>query len=122
MDRLPVTDASHVAAARRHAVAMAATAGQDVEALLGRLGDRVIALHVKDGVPGVNPFAPDAAPFEPSQLVQTAAGQGELPLAAYIAAAPALEYAVIEFDHYRGDIFDGIAQSVSFLRSNGLSA
>lgn len=36
MDRLPVTDASHVAAARRHAVAMAATAGQD-EADAGRV-------------------------------------------------------------------------------------
>jgi anti-sigma regulatory factor (Ser/Thr protein kinase) len=36
MDRLPVTDASHVAAARRHAVALAANAGQD-EADSGRV-------------------------------------------------------------------------------------
>ena len=33
----------------------AATAGHDVVALLGRLGDRVKALHIKDGVIGENP-------------------------------------------------------------------
>jgi sugar phosphate isomerase/epimerase len=100
----------------------AATAGQDVEALIRRLGDRVIALHIKDGTPGVNPFAPDAAPFDPAQLVQKPAGQGDLPVAAYIGAASALEYAVIEFDYYPDDLLEGIGQAVSFLRENGLSA
>ena len=36
----------------------AATARQDVSALLGRLGDKVKALHLKDGVVGDDPFRP----------------------------------------------------------------
>ena len=38
----------------------AATAKQDVAALLGRLGERVKALHVKDGIIGPDPFTGDA--------------------------------------------------------------
>jgi sugar phosphate isomerase/epimerase len=99
----------------------AATGGVDVEALIRRLGDRVVALHIKDGVPGPNPFLPDATGFDPSQLVQRSAGQGELPVAAYIAAAPALEYAVIEFDWVPGDVFENIAETVTHLHGLGLS-
>ena len=43
----------------------AATAKQDVPALLGRLGDRVKALHVKDGFLGPDPFADGAPPMRP---------------------------------------------------------
>ncbi len=40
----------------------ALTGGQDVPALVARLGDRLTAVHVKDGVvPAVNPWAPEAA-------------------------------------------------------------
>jgi sugar phosphate isomerase/epimerase len=98
----------------------AATAGSDVAALLGRLGDRVKALHVKDGVVGINPFTPDSAPLDKSALDQRSAGQGELPLLDYLAASPSTEYAVIEFDYYPGDIFDGVQGSVEFLNANGI--
>ena len=32
-----------------------------------------------------------------------------------LASVPNLPYAVIEFDHYEGDVFDGIAQSYRYL-------
>ncbi|NQX28938.1 sugar phosphate isomerase/epimerase [Microbacteriaceae bacterium VKM Ac-2854] len=99
----------------------AATGGVDVEALIRRLGERVVALHIKDGVPGVNPFLPDTTGFDPSQLVQRAAGRGELPVAAYLDAATALEYAVIEFDYVPGDVFGPIAETISHLKGLGLS-
>ena len=92
----------------------AATAKQDVPALLGRLGDRVKALHLKDGFPGPDPTD---AQFDPTSLDQRPAGQGEVPLLESLAAAPATEFAVIEFDHYEGDIFEGIAESYRFLTS-----
>jgi sugar phosphate isomerase/epimerase len=87
----------------------ATAAGQDVSALLGRLGDRVIAVHIKDGPmrPGIT-----SADLPKDQLP---AGKGDVPLAAALQAATAVEYAVVEFDHYAGDIFEGIAGSYAFL-------
>ena len=46
---------------------------------------------------------------------QTPAGQGDVRLAEALAAATALEYAVIEFDGFAGEIFDGVAQSHRWL-------
>jgi len=80
----------------------AATAKVDVTALLRRVGDRVKALHVKDGFVGVNPFTVDAPPFDKAMLEQRSAGQGELPMLDYLAASPSTDYAVIEFDHFAG--------------------
>lgn len=98
----------------------AATGKQDVKALLGRLGDRVKALHVKDGVVGENPFRPGAGPVPPDSLDQRPAGKGEIPLLDYLEAAPTTEYAVIEFDHYKGDIFEGVETSVKFFNEHGI--
>jgi len=98
----------------------AATAGQDVVALLGRLGDRVKALHIKDGVIGENPFAVGAPMLDKTSLDQRPAGQGEVPLLAALQASPSTEYAVIEFDYVPGDIFDAVQGSVDFLTSNGV--
>lgn len=98
----------------------AATAQVDVAALLRRLGDRVKALHVKDGVIGENPFVVGSSGLDKTTLDQRSAGQGELPLLDYLAAAPSCEFAVIEFDHFPGDIFDGVQGSVEFLTSNGV--
>ena len=99
----------------------AATGGQDVPALLRRLGERVKALHLKDGIIGANPFLPDAPRLDATTLDQRPAGQGELPLLDYLAAAPFTEYGVIEFDHYaRGEIFDGIQASVDYFNANGI--
>ena len=54
------------------------------------------------------------------RLDQRPAGQGEVPLLDCLAAAPSTEFAVIEFDHYAGDIFDGIQASVAYLNEHGV--
>ncbi|WP_258065900.1 sugar phosphate isomerase/epimerase [Pseudoclavibacter sp. RFBA6] len=90
--------------------------GVEAPALLARLGDRVKALHIKDGPQVENPFLTDA-PFDPSGLGQVAAGQGVIPLGAALDAAPSAEFAVIEFDHYDGDIFAAIATSFDYLEN-----
>ncbi|MET0734918.1 MAG: sugar phosphate isomerase/epimerase [Microbacterium sp.] len=87
----------------------AARAGVDPAALLKSLGDRVVAVHVKDGT-----LDPDAiAAYPPAD--QVPAGQGVVPLGAALDAASALEFAIVEFDAYSGDLFDGIEQSRRFL-------
>lgn len=80
----------------------AAVGGQDVPALLGRLGDRVRFLHLKDG------------PLEPREP-QVALGRGVLPVAAILGAAPRIELAVVELDSFDGDMFEALADSVAFL-------
>jgi sugar phosphate isomerase/epimerase len=80
----------------------AAAGGADAPALLRTLGRRVHALHIKDG-----DLATDASG-------QVPAGQGRVPVADVLAAAPdALR--VVEFDAYDGDIFDGLAASHAYL-------
>lgn len=98
----------------------AATAKVDVAALLGRLGDRVKALHIKDGIIGENPFAVGAPAYDKSTLDQRLAGQGELPLLDYLAAAPSTEFAVIEFDYVPGDMLAAVQGSVDFLQGHGI--
>ena len=90
----------------------ATAGGADPVELLRRLGDRVVAVHVKDG-----PMRPGISARElPND--QQPAGQGDVPLAAVLTAETCrIPYAVIEFDHYEGDIFDGIAQGYAFLSS-----
>jgi len=76
--------------------------GADVPALLGRLGERVVALHVKDGDGSLDPKA------------QTAVGSGTLPVLDFLAAAPnALR--VIELDDTEGDRMAAVAASRAFL-------
>ena len=85
-----------------------AVGGHDPVALLKKLGDRVVALHVKDG-PGTT-----------ETKDQVAVGQGSLPIEEIIAAAPdALR--VIELDDSRGDRFQAVADSYAFLTSKGLA-
>jgi len=80
----------------------ATAGGEDAAALLKRLGDRVVAIHVKDGG-----LATDGTG-------QVPAGQGQVPVAEVLAAAPnALR--VVEFDHFDGDVFAGIATSLAYL-------
>jgi sugar phosphate isomerase/epimerase len=94
--------------------------GQDVPALVERLGSRLIAVHVKDGVvPPGNPWAPGVPAFSSDSLDQRHAGTGEVPLDAALRAATSVEYAVIEYDHAPGDIFTDIAASLAFLRDGG---
>ncbi|NQX25892.1 sugar phosphate isomerase/epimerase [Microbacteriaceae bacterium VKM Ac-2854] len=96
----------------------AALGAADVPELLTRLGDRVIAVHVKDGTLDSEPTEDFALPTD-----QVPAGQGAVPLAAALAAAATIEYAVIEFDAYPGgDIIDGIAASYAWLTEQGLNS
>ncbi len=83
--------------------------GVDPVGLLGRLGERVVALHVKDG------------PATREPIDQLPAGQGVVPIAAVLAAAPQAR-PVVEFDEYAGDIFEGLAASFAFLQSIGVKA
>jgi sugar phosphate isomerase/epimerase len=80
----------------------ATAGGADTPALLNRLGDRVHALHIKDG-----DLATDASG-------QLPAGRGRVPIPEVLAAAPAA-LRVVEFDRYDGDIFDGLAESYAYL-------
>ncbi|WP_434810924.1 sugar phosphate isomerase/epimerase family protein [Microbacterium sp. bgisy189] len=94
--------------------------GQDAAALTAALGDRLVAVHVKDGIaPAVNPFGPDAGEFGSASLDQRRPGGGDVPLAAALQAASAVQYAVIEYDNAPGDVFDDIAASLAFLRDGG---
>lgn len=86
-----------------------AVGGVDPVALLGRLGERVVALHIKDG-----PVTRDAD-------LQLPAGSGAMPIAEILAAAPNAR-PVIEFDAYAGDLFAGIAESLAFVRTLGVEA
>jgi sugar phosphate isomerase/epimerase len=73
---------------------------------LKKHGDRIVAIHVKDGTKDGN------------RDNQVPAGTGEIPVKEILAAAPnALP--VVEFDFYtQGEIFAGIAQSLSFIEEN----
>ena len=80
----------------------AAVGGADPAAVLARLGDRVEAIHVKDG-----PIARD----EP----HVAVGQGAMPVPAILAAAPSSAWRVVELDSCATDIFDAVADSFVYL-------
>jgi len=101
----------------------ALTGGQDVPALVARLGDRLTAVHVKDGVvPASNPWAPGAPEFGSDSLDQRHAGTGDVPLAAALRAGSGIRYAVIEYDRAPGDVFDDVAASLAFLKDGGFVA
>ncbi|SOD63283.1 Sugar phosphate isomerase/epimerase [Streptomyces zhaozhouensis] len=79
----------------------AALGGADVPALLTALGDRVRALHVKDG-----PLTRDGA--------HLAVGAGAMPVPEVLAAAPeALR--IIELDSCDTDLFDALAASRAYV-------
>lgn len=85
------------------------TGGQDVPALLRRLGGRVQALHIKDG-----PATPEAD--------QVPLGGGVVDNAAAIKAAPSARWHVMEMDRTAGDVFTEIRQGAEKLVQEGLSA
>ena len=76
--------------------------GADVPALITRLGDRVVALHLKDGDGSLDPTK------------QVALGTGVLPVWDIIAAAPdALR--VVELDDSETDLLDAVRAGREFL-------
>jgi sugar phosphate isomerase/epimerase len=84
----------------------AAVGGQDVPALIRRLGDRVRFVHLKDG------------PLEPREP-HVALGRGVMPVPAILEAATFRELAVVELDTFDGDMFGALSDSVAYL--TGLS-
>ena len=86
----------------------AAVGGQDVPALLGRLGDRVRYLHVKDG-----PVTRD----DP----MTAVGAGRMPVAEILAAGTAAEWHVVELDQCATDMMTAVGESLAWLAARGLA-
>lgn len=94
----------------------AAQGGEDVPALLSRLGARVRFLHVKDAPLDGNGI------LSPDRFDQVPVGEGALPWADILAAAPATELVVVEFDEFRGDVFDASARSKAALEALGARA
>ena len=84
----------------------AAVGGADPVALLGRLGQRVRLIHVKDGDVSM------------TTTNQTAVGAGRMPVLDILAAAPQARR-VVELDDFAGDMFDAIADSAAYLTANG---
>lgn len=93
----------------------ASAGGADVAALVERLGDKVTALHVKDGTLEPLPTL-GAVPTD-----QVAAGQGVVALAGALDAAAHAQYAIVEFDAYPGDIWQGVKAGYEFLAARGLA-
>ena len=88
----------------------AAVGGADPVALLERLGDRVVAIHIKDG-PGTR-----------DMNAQLPAGQGTMDVWGIIGAATSLEVPVLEFDGYAHDIFDGVSASLRYVQAGAPAA
>jgi sugar phosphate isomerase/epimerase len=86
----------------------AQVAGVEAPALLGRLGDRVKFIHVKDGDGTRN------------NLAQVGVGSGRMPVLDILAAAPQA-VRVVELDDFEGDVYDALADSIAFLTANGES-
>lgn len=82
-----------------------AVGGEEPVALLQRLGNRVIAVHVKDG-PGTK-----------ENKDQVAVGSGTQPIADILAATPDALH-VVELDDSEGDRFEAIADSFAYLSAH----
>jgi sugar phosphate isomerase/epimerase len=76
--------------------------GDDPVAVLGRLGDQVRFLHVKDG---------DGSHDDKQQV---AVGNGVMPVRDIVAAAPQAQQ-VIELDDHDGDVVQAVRDSYAFL-------
>lgn len=76
--------------------------GADPLAVLKNLGERVVAVHIKDG------------PGTAQAKDQVAVGRGSLPIADLIAATPQALH-VIELDDSRGDRFQAVEESFGYL-------
>jgi sugar phosphate isomerase/epimerase len=87
----------------------AAVGGQDVAALLGRLGDRVRYLHVKDG------------PIVDREDFMTAVGSGRMPVAEILAASPPAAWRVVELDRCATDMMTAVGDSLAWLTAQGLA-
>jgi sugar phosphate isomerase/epimerase len=87
----------------------AAVGGQDVPALLRRLGDRVRYLHVKDG------------PIGTRDDFMVAVGSGRMPVADILAASPSVEWHVVELDRCATDMLTAVGDSLAWLAEHDLA-
>jgi sugar phosphate isomerase/epimerase len=86
----------------------AAVGGQDVPALLRRLGDRVRYLHVKDG---------PVTRHDP----QTAVGSGLMPVAEILRSCPSAQWHVVELEHCATDMLTAVGDSLAWLAEHNLA-
>lgn len=83
----------------------AVAGGANITSLLANLGERVRLVHLKDGDLRNDPDH------------QLPVGTGDMPVVETLDAARGTEYGVIEFDDYAGDIYNGLSESLQYLRS-----
>lgn len=91
--------------------------GAEPASVIGRLGDRVVSLHVKDGIE--LPRTADAESF-----VNVPIGSGVVdPVPAIVAAEAqsSVEWLIVEFDHVKGSAIDAARQSLENLTARGLA-
>lgn len=90
--------------------------GAEPAAVIADLDERVVSLHIKDGVA----LPSDAASGEP--FVNVAIGQGVVDPATAIAAAeasPSIEWLIVEFDYCDGPPLDAVRDSYAYLTTRG---
>ena len=80
-----------------------AVGGQDPAELLGRLGERVRLIHIKDGA------------VDQDNTSQVAVGSGRMDIDGVLGACSTVETAVVELDDSAGDLFTAIEDSRRFL-------
>jgi sugar phosphate isomerase/epimerase len=85
----------------------AAVAGQDPAELLGKLGDRVRFIHIKDGA------------VDRDNKSQVAVGSGRMDIPAVLQAAASVEVGVVELDDCAGDLFQALEGSLRYLQQAG---
>lgn len=84
------------------------SSGLDPVSTISSLGHRVRQLHVKDGP--CNPGEPHVA-----------VGTGEVDVAGILAAAPHVDWHLVEFDECATDIFEAVEASYRYLTEQGFS-
>lgn len=80
-----------------------AVGGQDPQDLLGKLGDRVRFIHIKDGA------------VDKNNKSQVAVGSGRMDIPAVLEAAASVEVGVVELDDSAGDLFQALEESLRYL-------
>lgn len=83
--------------------------GANATDLLGALGERVTALHLKDG-------PQTGGKLDGDTIRQLPVGHGTIAWDQVLAAAPHARHLVVEFDEYDGDIFEGVSLGLTGAR------
>lgn len=92
--------------------------GAEPASVIGRLGERVVSLHVKDGID-----LPGSA-YGDEPFVNVPVGTGVVDPGPAIAAADAegsVEWLIVEFDHVDGSAIEAVRDSLENLTARGLA-